>query len=246
MKLNKTDWIYFLVHLLLISVGSIVILLGSGNTVAFAVGTSIIATGCAALVTFIYAKFNETTRRRLSLLQQFGFTDAFQVRGFSIASEYKKRLVRARRNIDIIGFGLDSFLADFRDHFSEWKERAHVRILLIDPSFPIPEYSYADQRDREEGRTVGTIRNEVDRFIEESRAALGTSPRGSFSLRLYRCLPTLNIFRIDNEIFWGPYLARRLSRNTPTFLVGRGELYETLVEHFDAIWNNDALSRSVE
>jgi hypothetical protein len=91
----------------------------------------------------------------------------------------------------------------------------------------------------------GSIATDVRAFLQEVETqGLETDER--FAVRLYRALPMLNIFRIDDELFWGPYLVRQVSRNSPTFLVGRGELFTQLIAHFDEIWSSDELSRPVD
>ena len=49
-----------------------------------------------------------------------------------------------------MGFGLNSLRQDYGYAFSRWRDRATVRILLIDPRYPNSENSYASQRDAEE------------------------------------------------------------------------------------------------
>jgi hypothetical protein len=56
---------------------------------------------------------------------------------------------------------------DYRDEFAEWKRRANVRVLLIDPGFPDSRISYARQRDKEEKSSGGTIEADVAEFLKE-------------------------------------------------------------------------------
>ena len=48
------------------------------------------------------------------------------------------------------------------------------------------------------------------------------------------------IDRIDDEILWGIYVVHRASRNTPTFVVQRGKLFDVMNSHFDTIWHKFA------
>ena len=77
-------------------------------------------------------------------------------------------------------------------------------------------------------------------------APLIRDPQLRFQVRLYKVLPSVNYFRVDDEAFWGPYLMLEPSRNTPTILIKRGGvLYDKLRNHFDAIWSDDSFSRTV-
>lgn len=59
-------------------------------------------------------------------------------------------------------------------------------------------------------------------------------------------LPSINMFRIDHEMFWGPYLvnpndsiSKLESRNLPTFLIDdTGFLFDCFTNHFNAIWRD--------
>jgi hypothetical protein len=75
------------------------------------------------------------------------------------------------------GYGLSSFKEDYQNHFEEWSHRARVRILMADPEFPTAASNYADQRDREEGRTAGETRVHVEAFekLIESLKSLNRS-----------------------------------------------------------------------
>jgi hypothetical protein len=210
-----------------------------------AVGASLIAAGLAGWVVFVYMLVARDQAERLQLINQFGLVSAFEARSVRIKSEYDARLATAKEQIDLIGFGLHSLRQDYADAFASWATRAKVRILLIDPEYPEPRTKLADLRDEEEGEKKGTIRQDVRDFVRIAGSVTRTS-RGRFQMRLYRCLPSVNIFRIDDELFWGPYFMAKPSRNTPTFLVRRGGvLYNSLIQHFEAIWTSKKFSRDV-
>jgi hypothetical protein len=117
-----------------------------------------------------------------------------------------------------------------------WSHRAHVRILLPDPNFPTPEFSLADYRDREENHSVGHTRADIEAF-EKAVSELTGLKRSNFHVARVSCIPSINVFRIDDDIFWGPYLMHRQSRNTPTLLATRGGyIFSALEEHFEALW----------
>jgi hypothetical protein len=90
----------------------------------------------------------------------------------------------------------------------------------------------------------------VRRFVADTYELW--SQGDSFQIRLAITLPSINMFRIDDEIFWGPYLISsshygRTSRNLPTMIVRRpGYMYDRLLDHFDEIWTGERLSREPE
>ena len=204
------------------------------------IGGSLVATGVAGIALFLYVKETEDIRQRLQLISDAGLQRVFPVRSVQIKGEYDERLLDAKE-IDILGFGMASLREDYGDEFPAWSHRARVRILLLDPSFPTNKQSYADQRDIEEHNQPGKIRNDVALFLKFVAEKRGID-RSRFEVRLLRCLPSVNIFRAGDNLFWGPYLLGAPSRNTPTLLVGSGFLQRRLREHFDDLWRSGEFS----
>jgi hypothetical protein len=201
-----------------------------------AVGVSLAGAGVSGWLVYVYVLVSQNSAERLDLLTRFGFKKAFARRSVAIKDEYDKRLNEASEAIDIMGFGLRSLREDYRDHFADWHARAKVRILLLDPTVPSIEHSLADRRDAEERNPPGTICSDVKTFGEQVQQSFQGDDR--FQVRVYTTIPTINIFRIDNELFWGPYFVDKPSRNLPTFIVARGGfLFDSIMTHFETVWN---------
>lgn len=234
-RINPLHWAYVLLQFVLILVGYI--LFRPDSLLLAGIGSSVMATGMTGLLLFLYVWLNTAQAEHLRILVQFGIVSIFAGRSVTIKGEYDERLRSATDHIDILGFGLRALRIDFSREFATWKTRARVRILLIDPEFPSHDSSFANQRDVEEGHRSGSIANEVHDFIRDVGRHVESD---KFQIRLFRCLPSVNVFRIDDDLFWGPYLLRQESRNTPTFLVRRGGLlYQRLAEHFETMWTDD-------
>lgn len=241
-NLNSRNWVYLLLHVIVFVVG--VLFVREKSAVASGVGASLIAAAIAGWVLFVWVMVNQEQARRLDVLARVGLVDVFTARSTRIKERYDERLSGARQSIDIMGFGLRQLREDYRNDFEAWAGRAHVRILLIDPEAPASAMSHATQRDREEGNPTGGIAADVREFLAQTAAVRARHP-DRFQVRLYSALPSIDIFRVDDEVFWGPYLMKTQSRNTPTFLVARGGgLFDRLVEHFDALWNDDEFSHA--
>jgi hypothetical protein len=235
--------VYILCHAVIFAIG--IVLCTTAKVVLVAIGTSLIAAGIAGWVVFTYVFASQRVSESLEIVTDFGFIKAFEARQVRIKPEYDRLLEKAHERIDVIGFGLRALREDYLPEMSTWKQKADVRMLLIDPEFPNVGSAYANQRDLEEGDHAGTITQQVKKFVADTKAITELVAPHSFEVRLFRCLPSVNIFRVDNEMFWGPYLIKQPSRNSPTFLVRRGVLFDRLLQHFDRIWNDDALSRPV-
>jgi hypothetical protein len=222
------------------------ILLGRESTTAKGIGASLVAAGIAGWVVLVYVLQAQNLSDRIEMVLGFGFVSAFEARSVRIKREYDSRLSSVSSHIDVIGFGLRTLREDYARDFAMWKERAAVRILVIDPHFPSLDANYANQRDVEERDRVGSIGEDVEAFLQEVAPHLTPQGPHGFEVRLYRCLPSVNLFRVDSELFWGPYLIHQQSRNSPTFIVREGPLFKMLMDHFESIWSSDQLSCSIE
>jgi len=242
--------IWFLAHLILVIIGftgvnSPLIIGLVGKDIASGASASLVAAGITGFVLLFHNFFVDRREQLLNNLYDTGMRSAFDGRSIVIKSEYATRLKSSSR-IDIIGFGLSSFREDYGDQFAHLARSMKIRVLLLDPAFPSPDHSYADQRDIEEGSPKGTISRDVEAFIKTSSAARASYP-DNFQIRLLKCLPSVNYFRFDNELLWGPYLVANQSRNMPTFLVAKGAfLFDRLSDHFEKLWSSSELSAPCE
>lgn len=249
MRVSPASTLYLVAHGVIFLIGMTLIMFGSftdptriGAVLCASVGASMIAAALTGWVVYVYVHHSETLATALNSFVRFGFIAAFPHRSITIREEYDERMRRFSKQADILGFGLNSLRQDHATSFGTWKQQGRIRVLLIDPEFPSPTASYADQRDREEKDDPGTIARQVKQFVRDTKQFLDDR----FQIRLYRCLPVLNIFRIDGDILWGPYLMSEPSRNAPTFVVREGgEMYDRLLDHFERIWTNPELSRPV-
>lgn len=233
--LSPKSLVYLLIHLILFMIG--LLLVRRPEVVAIGIGTSLMAAGIVGWAVFVHVKLSERRLDQLEVFTLFGLINVFEARAVRIKPEYDSRLANARAQIDILGFGLKAFREDYRDQFARWSQKARVRVLLIDPKFPHSKHSYAAQRSAEEKMPANAIESDVQEFLEEINKLLPPPRSTNFEIRLYTCLPSINIFRIDDELFWGPYLIGEPSRNAPTFLVHRGGLlFDRLANHFESIW----------
>lgn len=243
---SPTSAIYLLIHVVVFLVGFL--LSRSHNTIVQAVGASIIAAGVTGWLLFVTIALNQSEKVQRAAAEKLGLVATFDARSVAIKQEYDRRTSRAREHIDVMGFGLSHLREEYLDQMHLWAQVAIVRILLIDPGAEAAGTSFADQRDIEESQTVGTISEDVKAFLAGT-FQLRHGSNGRFAVRLCKALPSVNMFRIDYEAFWGPYLVAgrdkdKRSRNLPTFIVDhRGMMFARLCEHFNTLWESEEFSR---
>lgn len=202
------------------------------------------AAGAAGLALVAYIVVTDATRERIDLLSDTGFQFLFHNGTSNIKDHYAKRFDGSPKEVDILGTRLDRLRADWHSEFGNWGDRSHVRILLMDPQFPPGSTTIATIRDEEESNVSGSISNQVGQFIKDSSDARTRGVAKSFEVRQYKAIPIVTIVRVDNELFWAPYLHGRRASSTPTMLVRTGGLlFGVLLEHFDSVWNDATTSR---
>lgn len=247
MAAPPTNIIWILGHVLILGFGLFLTSIAAHSAhadILLGTGGSLVATGIAGEVLFLYIAFSQDTKERLDLIAVAGLQKIFATRSVSIRDEYHSRL-RGAKEVDILGFGLASFREDYGSKFEELSLHTSFRILLLDPDFPSPDTSIASLRDIEEGNNPGDIKRDVEAFEAVVRRCANLD-RSRFQVKRLRALPSVNVFRVDDELFWGPYLIATQSRNMPTLLVRKGgHLYEEMKSHFEQLWTNEQFSQAI-
>jgi hypothetical protein len=188
----------------------------------------------------------------------------FPGRGDAFFKLYDDALADIRGELDIFSLKLKRFRREHERTLMERAASTRIRVALLDPAFPLPEdhVSLAAIREKEERSAVGAIRRDVAEWAgviaryNQAVAAGRIVPEGDSGLavRLYNILPTINLFRVDTNLFVGPYLLDVEDRETPTFLLRsattgpasmEATMFRVYQRHFDAMWN-DARTRNIE
>ena len=245
---------YGLSNCLVGAIGIILIVGYKPGGTGHAVGESLLAAAVVGLVFLLYTWLDLSDRATEEQLEEGRITGVYENRTPEESADFGEAIRQARHNVDLLGFGLRSFRQTSIVGGDPWPEKARVRILLIDPDYPNREYSYADQRDVEETTSFEQNRIDVEEFVKTCRTHLesegdlaqaeGRSPR--LDIRLFRCLPSITVLRVDHVLYWGPYLMGRANVNCPLVRAEAGGfLFEQLVGHFEEIWSSNDRSRAV-
>ncbi|KLN62173.1 hypothetical protein WH96_01160 [Kiloniella spongiae] len=246
---SPTSYIWFSLHTLIFVAGVAFLHIPQlkaflGEALASGIGTSFIATGATGVVLFLYIFLNDDLKNKFETLRLSGLSHAFNGRSTRIREEYDNRIKESHK-IDVIGFGLSQFRQDHLKNFAEWSKTKKIRILLLDPKMPSCDEAYAKQRDIEESNPTDTIIPDINKFVSDFQGLKGVDKK-NFQVRYMRALPSVNIFKMDDEVFWGPYLIGEQSRNTMTFVAQKGGfVYKQLADHFETIWTSKDFSREI-
>jgi hypothetical protein len=234
-----------LVNIIVILIGMILVLAGSiqiqwNLREVSDLGISLMASGIVTLFYFAYPKSNVEEKYRQ--LAAKGLTETYSAR--DLKDEYLTLLKRAKRNVDVLGLALNKFREDNGEIIKEkCLEGVSVRFLVMDPDSEIFKLRSKEEEDLM-GETIKAPHEKLQKYVRETNDLIAAKGKGAkIQTKYYRSTPATMIFRIDDAMFVGPYLHKRISRNTCTFRLEPGELFSQYEEHFEKLWNDTDATR---
>lgn len=225
------------INQLILSVGVIGILIASllrerlGEpffTIMISISTSVVA---SAVVAFVMAAYLYKRNSRIELIEKWGIASITESRGI-INSEVNELFEKNVSSLDIIAFGLKSFREAREDRVRKLLEKGMtMRIITVNPNSSLLAFKDIDEN-KLEGSTQDSIKN-----LNEWCNKMNNSGKGTIEIRYINTLPTEVYFRVDNNIFVGPYQIGRESQQTITMRYeGNTDGVAYYKEYFEKLW----------
>lgn len=204
----------------------------SFSYIFLSVGCSIVA---AAIIPILIQRFAHRYIKIYRLESKWGINNIYKTRS-DMNVESNKDIESCKKCIDICAIGLTGF----RNHLGsivEKKVQDGVKLRVLSPD---PESSFLSVRDSEENHTKGQLKKNVEDmclWIDDlkSKAPL----QENVQIRLYTALPQSSYMRVDNKVFIGHYMYKKLSQQTISFSFNDGEVLRYYSEYFESLWNNN-------
>lgn len=236
--------IYFLSNVVVVLAGAVIMLAWDGD-IGIGVGASVLASGITGFLFLAHSSLVLRRDERMQTVMDSRVVGVFERRDAQ-QDEFATLLRDAKESIDVLGYSLRSLRGDHPGGLEAWSRRATIRIMLIDPEFPSTEAPFAAHRDLEREDHLDATAQNVRQYIEYCRDSLGALGESRIRVRLFQCLPSIAIFRVDDVLYWGPYLMSRQSKMSPMIRAESGAfLYRQVRAHFDEIWSSEERSREV-
>ncbi len=222
--------------LLAILIGGLLALTGYDGFNGFltGVGCSLIASGAVSILNAVYIE-----RREIKSADVWGLDKIYKTRSEKNAdSDPKLKSVTDR--VDGIAFGLGSFRRNHTEQVEDCLKRGvNFRFITMNP-----DSEYAIQRDREEGVNEGSTAHSINQLVEWAKTLNGKNYKGQISIKGYSCMTLDFYWRVDDELYMGPYWYGYLSQQTVTYkYVKGGEGFDLYQEYFSRLWDNDKLMK---
>lgn len=227
MNLRTANFVSFLVGVV-VTLSGYFVSNESWATIVMSIGASIIA---SSAVVYIDSFYEVKFRAIRDIMEKWKLAAIYKTRG-AMNADCDTAQAEAKKEIDVIGFGLSSWRDSSTDEIKELLKKG-VKIRIMTPN---PESPFVLQLARDEGQADDSIRHSINKLIEWGAELRDAG--GNIEIRTYDWLPMDFYFRIDGVLFIGPYLYSKGSQQTVTFKFEKdGVMYAEYTAYFERVWN---------
>lgn len=199
------------------------------NPVIAGIGLSMVASGLTCLIFSVMFGWNKPDP-----MAEWGIEKAYERRSYK-NDDSDPLLDTAQYRVDGIAFGLSSFRAKNDKRVRGCLERGvNFRLLVMHPDSP-----FVAAREKEEDVKEGSIAKTILDLVAWANELNNEHYTGRIEVKGYKCMTLDFYWRIDNDIYIGPYWYKLPSQHTITYkLKSNGRCFNLYSEHFDKLWND--------
>lgn len=223
--------------LLIIIVGIVSVLidifiLKTPQNIWISIGCSLLASGIVILAQVFLAE-----GKKENPIEAWGLEKIYETRAEK-NQESDSELEKAKVQVDAIAFGLKSFRAKHTKKVEKILKRGvDIRILTMNPD---EDNLFLRQREIEEEETEGQIKNSIKQLVDWSNKLNSRNYAGKIEIKGYKCMTLDFYWRVDNEIYIGPYWYHFGSQQTITYKFRKGKKgFDIYSEYFEGLWNDN-------
>ncbi len=204
------------------------------DNICLSTGCSLIASG---LVILMHDFFIE--RKKVSELDEWKLEKIYSTRA-ERNSEADPNIENAKYCIDGIAFGLSTFRTMYGKKIEQClKKGVQIRLLTMDPTG-----QFISVREEEEKTASGGIRDTITEMIDWANRLNQSNSKGKIVIKGYNSMTLDYYWRVDDEIYIGPYWYGYKSSDTITYkFVAGGRGFQHYSDYFEALWENKNLCR---
>ena len=240
--MKKFDLKAIIVGLLLIIIGILSILcdifmLKTEKAIWISIGCSLLASGIVILM----QAWLVDAKKISSVEEEWGLTKIYKTRADK-GADSDKDLHKATYKLDVIAFGLKSFRSVHKKEIENiLKKGVMIRILTMDPS---EENIFLEQREKEENESKGQIANSIKDLVKWADDNNTKKYKGKIEVRGYQCMTLDFYWRLDDDLYIGPYWYGIGSQQTITYRFKKGRKgFDIYAEYFENLWSNEELTK---
>jgi hypothetical protein len=194
--------------------------------------------GCSLIASAIVIAAHDFViyKVRISALDEWGIDKIYATRAEK-NSNSDPSLDKAKYCVDGIAFGLSSF----RTKYSKKVERClrkgvNFRFLVMNP-----QSEYLTAREKEEN---SSIRQSIEDLIKwADRLNADKNNKGKIIVKGYNAMTLDFYWRVDDDIYVGPYWYQYKSSDTITYrFSSKGKAFTIYTDYFEKLWENKELA----
>ena len=206
--------------------------IGTKTNLWISIGCSLIASGLVIVLTTLLVD-----RRMQSPLDVWGIKNIYPSRS-RMNEDCDVSLSKAKYKVDIVAFGLQSYRTE-QDKLTRklLRNGVNFRIITMHPDSPA-----VVQREKEEKGTSGQIRNTISQLIDwANKLNQEKEYKGKIEIKGYNCMTLDFYWRVDDDIYVGPYWYGRQSQQTISYRFSgkTTQGFNIYSDYFDELWNNN-------
>ncbi len=204
-------------------------LLKSTINLGISIGCSLISSSVVAILTTVFVE-----KQHPNPLDEWKIDKIYSTRAEKNA-ESDPKLKKVKDHLDVVAFGLKSFRSkQSKTVETLLRNGVNIRIITMNPDSP-----FVTQRETEEQEQPGQIQNTIYQLIEWADKLNTEKYKGKIIIKAYSCMTLDFYWRMDDELYVGPYWYGISSQQTITYkFIKGGRGFDHYTDYFDSLWDN--------
>ena len=206
----------------------------SPSSLVLGIGCSLLASALVSLLTTILVD-----RKTVDPITEWKITKIYSTRAEKNADS-DPQLEKTQYQVDAVAFGLKSFRTKQSKRVEACLKRGvNFRIITMDPESP-----FVAQREIEENETSGQIKHTIEDLVKWANEFNARNLKGKIIVKGYSSMSLDFYWRVDDELYYGPYWYGLPSQQTITYKCTRGgKAFNIYTDYFNELWENNKLCR---
>ena len=206
----------------------------STSSLALNIGCSFIASAGVGIITVLLVE-----RQKVNPVDEWKLEKIYSTRA-ERNSEADPNIENTKYCIDGIAFGLSTFRTMYGKKIEQClKNGVQIRLITMDP-----EGQFISTREEEEKTAAGGIKDTITDLVNWANRLNKSNYRGKIVVKAYKSMTLDYYWRVDDELYIGPYWYGYKSSDTITYKFcadGRG--FQHYSEYFNKLWEDKELCR---
>lgn len=223
-----------IVALIFLAVGIFVSLMDiflwkSPSALVLNIGCSFISSAAVGIVTILLVE-----RQKVNPIEDWKVEKIYSTRA-ERNSEADPNIENARYCIDGVAFGLSTFRTMYGKKIEHClRKGVNIRLLTMDP-----DGQFISFREKEEESGPGGIKNTINDMVKWADLLNQNSKKGKIVIKAYNSMTLDYYWRVDDELYVGPYWYGYKSSDTITYkFAAGGRGFQHYSEYFEKLWED--------